>query len=282
MAAKTRKVAPDDLLDISQLGLLSNDSVLVGGTAITMMLGADKTSHYKYPHSTDIDAVSKGTELIRLERSLGRSIVENLTDHRLVRLGCGIGGDSSVVEDKSPFMVVRFPNSRLDIFTAATGLGPINVDSGVFKNAVRYTFANREFNVAHPSYIMATTINPLVATDNRILRSFLVMSDFAIKNGNEAFFRDVMVPAVSYIMDGSENLKEEIERIKGNRRYSHIFRDNKKHYLDYKKYFAVSLPNRLETEKKKIVSFAVDIGIGTRQQNSQLVEELADFIRKSA
>jgi|GEM_PF-6167324 len=283
MATKDKNVRPEDLLDVSQLRLLSKDSVLVGGTAITVMLGADKTSHYRYPRSTDIDVISQGAEVGRLKRQLGAPIVENLTDHHMVRLASGIGVDrEKVVEEKSPFTVIRFPNSRLDIFTTVTGLGPIKVNARVFKSAVKYTFAGMELKVAHPSYIIATTINPLVATDNRIFRSFLVISDYALKNGNDALFKDVMAPAVSYIIEGSDRVNKELKKIRNDRRYSHIFKGKKREYLEYDKYFFSSLPGRLETERRKIVSFALAIGIGTKDQNTALVGELANFIRKSA
>lgn len=246
------------------------------------MIGTDRASHPNYPRSADIDAVTVDSEVTRLERLLGQKrMVEHLTDHHLIRLGDGMGLRENVIDKKSPFTVIRFPDSDIDLFTPSTNLGPISVDASVSRNAIDYTFAGLELKVAHPSYIIATTMNPLVATDQRILRTFLVISDLAAKIGRDALFDDVIKPAVRYMQAGSKNVKEELARIREERRYAYIFKNSCKRYTHYDEYLTSTMPCRLSTEGSKIVAFASNIGVGTKSQNRDLVQDLANFLRKA-
>jgi hypothetical protein len=285
MAKKSRKHNIQDVLDMDQLKLLSSRSVLVGGTAIAIMLGPEKVSHPLYLRSSDVDVVLSDSEALRLSKSLKCDLMEeNMIDRHLIKLG------DMEIEYKSPFTLMRINDYNMDIFTPSTGLGPISIDDNVFDNAIKCKVGGLEMKLAHPSYIMATTLNPLVATDERIKRSFLVISEYVQDHGSEAFFNDVLKPAITYMRGGSKNVKKVLSEIKsktykrGNSEkanFNRIFKQRKKSYFEYEAYLEKTMPRRLDAEKGKIAGFVTRIGIGTRKENIRIVADVASFLRKA-
>ncbi len=291
MATKNRKHKIEEVLDMDQLKLLSNRSVLVGGTAIAIMLGPERVSHPLYLRSSDIDVVVSDSEALRLSKSLKCDLIEeNMIDRHTVKLGGGMELKSGETEYKSPFTLMRVKGYKMDIFTPSTGLGPISIDDRVFDSAVGCKVGNMELKLAHSPYIIATTLNPLVATDERIKRSFLVIAEYVLEHGSEAFFSKVFKPAITYMREGSNNVKRRLKEIEsgtykmenvGRAKFNHIFKQRKKIYLEYGAYLAKTIPCRLDTEKGKIAGFVTNIGIGTRRDNIRIVADVAGFLRKA-
>jgi hypothetical protein len=267
---------------MDQLRLLSRDSVLVGGTAITVMLGSAVTSRKSYPCSPDIDVAMSEQDVAKLGRRLNETAtLHNMVDHVHIEMGSGI----SVRKRLSPFTFLRFGESDMDIFTPQTGIGPISVDDRLFGNAVEYTLGDLKLKVAQPSFIIATTMNPLAATDHRIMRSFLIIFDFSAKCGNDALFEGVMKPAIGYMKEGIEKVRDKVDEIRSHNGeksvFGHILSNHAKNYTRYLRYLTTSLPNRLEVQTGKIANFATRMGIGTERKNEELVAGVEKLLRAS-
>ncbi|MDE1871315.1 MAG: hypothetical protein KGI06_03685 [Candidatus Micrarchaeota archaeon] len=289
MVTKTHKIS--DFLDMEQLKLLSEKSVLVGGSAIAIMLGPEKIACERYPRSSDIDVVMTDREAIKLSESLQHELVEdNMVDRHAIKLGGGMSLSGEEINYRSPFTLMRINDYKMDIFTPSTGIGPISIDERVLGNSVKCNVEGLELRHASLDYIIATTINPLAATEARIQRSFLVISKYVQEHGSEKFFRDVLKPAITYMKEGSRNLKKVIAEIesgkyqRGNVRrayFNHIFKQRKKIYVGYETYITKTMPIRLEGEKTKISGFVTHFGIGTKNENTDIVADVAKFMRKS-
>lgn len=281
---KNRSRDIEKLFNSDQIGLLNENVVLVGGTAIAIMLGAEKIFNKSYPRSPDVDVIMGNLEVESLKKKFGDKLVEeNMTDRNAVRLGSGMAMDEKHIELKSPFTVMRIEDSEIDIFTKNTGLGAISVDKNVFDSAVTYKMWNKNIKIAHPSYLIATTLNPLVATDERIKRSFLIIYEYVKENGSKAFFDDVLKPALEYIDEGSQNLEKRLNLIRSGKHkgeFDHILKHRSKVYAEYATYMSHIMPNRLDTEKRKIGSFMAGIGVCSKEDGIKIVNDVASFLRR--
>lgn len=271
----------EQFLNMDQLKLLNKRSVLIGGTAIALMVGPERVSNPLYPKSSDIDVIMRNSELVELRGKLRQKYIrEYLVDTERTKM-CGMGREPIVKIEYKPFFLNRFPDSQIDIFTPRTGVGPINIDNSVLRNVVEYTYHGLKLNVAHISFMIATTIHPLAATDYRIFRTSLIICDFALKNGEKALIEDALKPAAAYVKDSSSVVKGTLEKIKEDdemrRKFSHIFK--RKDYIEYDRYFSETIPCRISTNRSKIARFVSQIGIGNKTENSDILNSLEKFLR---
>lgn len=149
----------------------------------------------------------------------------------------------------SPFPVYRdsgYPDT--DIFTNAVGVGPIILSDEVFKNpiTVKLNDTNLSINVADISFTIATSINPLVFTDQRALSSFIAL----LSNSDIFDIEDVASKTAAHLRLSIEKVNGVVEKYACGKAVSHVASD--KNYVKYAQILSQKIPNKLMAIKYKL------------------------------
>ena len=98
----------------------------------------------------------------------------NMSDNIHITLGNRM---SEIRIRESPFCVINNGDTDIDIFDTCTGIGPIPVDQTSLGDRVKITIGGIDLELAIPSTILATHLNPIASRNkSRLLRGVVLFA----------------------------------------------------------------------------------------------------------
>jgi len=161
-----------------------------------------------------------------------------------------------------------------DVFIGKVGVIP--ADSKAYTSSASITINGYTVTAAYKPYAMASWLNPLAATDSRIIRSVIVSVAEAVENGKETLKAEV-TEMQYYVAGGScelDSVKEELESKDSNNPILHH-----ENVTNYNENF-IKIARRMKDSSRKLVKISTNSG-QPENEAKQTVETIATEIENN-
>ncbi len=237
----------------------SEKAMLLDGGSGKKVLIPERLSNY-LRRSIDIDVIMPHQEA---KMSFHDMAPYNMVDRvRIVRVEGKLNYEE--LTQYSPFKVYRdeaYPDT--DIFTTRTGVGPIQFNDGIFKEAikVKLAYSNIEVKIADISFTLATSINPLVFTQPRASGALIAL----LSNLDTFDINDVAARTAEHLSASVSNVNCIMSEILDKNVKSPIRSD--KNYKSYGLIISEKLPRRLLMMQTKLERILSKISVKNEEVN---------------
>jgi len=162
----------------------------------------------------------------------------------------------------------------VDVFVGKVGVIPANPKA--YTSGGSINIAGYVVNVPYPPFAVATWINPLAATDIRLIRSAILSATRRVENGKEKLEAEVD-EEIQYVAEGSgevKKIKEELESKNPNNSILH-----NKYFINYDEIFEkTSKYITTDPFRKKLLSILTKVG-QPKEESEETIEIIAAAIR---
>ncbi len=241
-------VKPEDLEKVrSFLRKKDVEFAFVGGAAWMESIGNVSNS---LCIASDVDILLVKGDIKAIEEAFS----ESSERHGLVMSIKLLSHDMNV--KTAPFEAFSFKEAGIDVFTMDTGIGPIPInEESLVKKGNGYALK--------PSALIATFVNPLAITDERIKKAATLI--FSLKNEE---IEKVAYESHALVLKSAERVKDAIVRDEKLRKDPN--------FKDYLEVYIGKTPKRIEILSRKLVRIANALGLKDAEGNE---EKLKRYIR---